>query len=50
MDTSIAGQAATAAIRFPRVGIGLGVIGLIVIAGAGALAARRGVARREPTK
>lgn len=40
METSIAGRAATAAVRIPRVGIGLGVIGWIVIAGAGALAAR----------
>lgn len=50
METSIAGQAATAAVRIPRAGIGLGLVGLLVIAGAGALAARRGVARREPTK
>ncbi|MFM9082640.1 MAG: hypothetical protein ACKOQ7_01850 [Actinomycetota bacterium] len=50
METSIAGQAATAAVRIPRVGIGLGVIGLIVIAGAGALAARRGTNHRQPTK
>jgi len=50
METSIAGRAATAAVRIPRVGIGLGVIGLIVIAGAGALAARRGTNHRQPTK
>lgn len=50
METSIAGQAAEAAIRIPRVGIGLGVIGLLVLAGAGAFAARRGFAVRQPGK
>lgn len=50
MDTTIASQATTAALRIPRVGIGLGVIGLLVLAGAGALAARRGVARRDTVK
>ena len=46
MEANMATGAAQEAARIPRVGIGLGVIGLVVLGALGALAAKVGQGRK----